>query len=115
MIAVPAFRQDFGYIFQGKPVLPASWQTAFNVIGGVGQFFGGFLCSYLADRVGRKKAIAVGIIVCTSGIIGQLVTVSKGGFLGAKLVLGVGLGFYLTLGPLCCSEVCETYLYQIHE
>jgi len=25
--------------------------------------------------------------------------------LGAKIVLGFGLGFYLTLGPLCCSEV----------
>jgi MFS family permease len=105
MIAVPAFRRDFGYIFEGEPVLPASWQTAFNIVSAVGQFFGGFLCSQVADKIGRKKSIAVGILVCTGGIIGQMVTTSKGGFLAAKLVLGLGLGFYLTLGPLCCSEV----------
>lgn len=105
MIAVPAFRRDFGYIFEGEPVLPADWQTAFNIISAVGQFFGGFICGYVADKVGRKKSIAMGIVVCTSGIIGQIVTTSKGGFLAAKFVLGLGLGFYLTLGPLCCSEV----------
>ena len=105
MIAVPAFRADFGYIFKGQAVLPASWQTAFNVCSAVGQFFGGFLCSWIADRIGRKKGIAMGILICTSGIIGQIVTTTRGGFLAAKIVLGVGLGFYLTLGPLCCSEV----------
>lgn len=105
MIAVPAFRRDFGYMFEGQPVLPASWQTAFNIIGAVGQFFGGFICSQVADKIGRKKSIAAGILICTSGIVGQIVTTSQGGFLAAKLVLGLGLGFYLTLGPLCCSEV----------
>jgi MFS family permease len=105
MIAVPAFRRDFGYLFHGQPVLPASWQTAFNVVSSIGQFFGGFLCSQVADKIGRKKSIAAGILICSCGIIGQLVTTSKGGFLAAKLVLGLGLGFYLTLGPMCCSEV----------
>lgn len=105
MIAVPAFRRDFGYLFHGEPVLPASWQTAFNTVSSVGQFFGGFICSQVADRIGRKKSIAAGVVICTAGIIGQIVTTSKGGFLAAKIVLGFGLGFYLTLGPMCCSEV----------
>ena len=105
MIGVPSFRRDFGYIDAGQYVLPAKWQAAFNNVSSVGQFFGGFICSQVADRIGRKKSIAVGIVICTGGIIGQIVTTTKGGFLGAKLVLGLGLGFYLTLGPLCCSEV----------
>lgn len=105
MISVPSFRRDFGYVSGGQAILPAQWQAAFNNIGSIGQFFGGFLCSHVADLIGRKKSIALGILICTSGIIGQIVTTTKGGFLGAKLVLGTGLGFYLTLGPLCCSEV----------
>ena len=105
MIGVPSFRRDFGYLDAGQYILPAKWQAAFNNVSSVGQFFGGFLCSQVADRIGRKKSIAVGIVICTGGIIGQVVTTTKGGFLAAKLVLGLGLGFYLTLGPLCCSEV----------
>ena len=101
---------DSRYVYQGQAVLPASWQSAFNIISSVGQFFGGFLCSHISDRVGRKKALALGIIICSCGIIGQIVTTSKGGFLGAKLVLGLGLGFYLTLGPLCCSEITPVVL-----
>ena len=105
MISVPSFRRDFGYVSDGQYILPAQWQAAFNNIGSVGQFFGGFLCSQAADLIGRKKSIALGILICTGGIVGQIVTTSKGGFLGAKFILGIGLGFYLTLGPLCCSEV----------
>lgn len=105
MIGVPSFRRDFGYSTDGVYILPAQWQAAFSNIGAVGQFFGGFLCSQVADMIGRKKSIAVGIVICTCGIVGEIVTTTKGGFLGAKLVLGLGLGFYLTLGPLCCSEV----------
>ena len=105
MIAVPAFRHDFGYLFNGEPVLPASWQTAFNILSAVGQFFGGFICSYFADKFGRKKSIAVGVVICTGRIVGQIVTTSRGGFLVSKLILGLGLGFHLTLGPMRCSEV----------
>jgi MFS family permease len=105
MISVPSFRRDFGYVSDGVFILPAKWQAAFNNVGSIGQFFGGFVCSQVADMIGRKKSIALGIMICTGGIIGQIVTTTKGGFLGAKLVLGFGLGFYLTLGPLCCSEV----------
>jgi MFS family permease len=108
MISVPSFRRDFGYSSDGQYILPAKWQAAFNNVSSIGQFFGGFICSQVADKIGRKKAIALGVMICTGGIIGQIVTTTKGGFLGAKLVLGFGLGFYLTLGPLCCSEVRST-------
>ena len=93
------------YIYQGEPVLPASWQTAFNTVSGVGQFGGGFLCSWISDRIGRKRSLAIGIAVCTGGILGEVLSVTRPAFLVSKLILGLGLGFYLTLAPLCCSEV----------
>lgn len=45
MISVASFRRDYGYVLDGEAILPADWQTAFNVISTVGQFFGGFMTS----------------------------------------------------------------------
>ncbi|KAH7041609.1 maltose permease [Microdochium trichocladiopsis] len=110
MIAVAAFRRDFGYVLDGEAILPADWQTAFNMISTVGQFFGGFLCSWLADRIGRKNSLGLGILLCTGGAIGEILSHTRPAFLGSKLVLGVGLGFYLTLAPLACSEIAPVAL-----
>ncbi|KAK4233172.1 maltose permease [Achaetomium macrosporum] len=110
MISVASFRRDFGYIENGDAVLPASWQTAFNCISTVGQFFGGFACSWLADRTGRKAALLAGIALCTGGCIGEILSTARGAFLASKLILGFGLGFYLTIAPLACSELAPLAL-----
>lgn len=93
------------YIFEGQPTLAASWQAAFNSVSSVGQFFGGFFCSWLADRLGRKPALLAGLILATGGIFGEVFANTNVEFLIGKLILGIGLGFYLTVGPLYCSEV----------
>ena len=93
------------YVFKGQYVIPADWLSAFNLISSVGQFFGGFFFGWLADKIGRRWGLAVGVILCTGGIIGQLLSTARVAFLVSKLLLGVGLGAYLTIGPLYCSEV----------
>jgi sugar porter (SP) family MFS transporter len=110
MIAVASFRRDFGYELNGEMILPADWQSAFNVASSIGQFFGGFLCSWLADRVGRKRSLLCGVILCTGGAFGEIFASTRAAFLVSKLILGVGLGFYLTLGPLMCSEIAPVVL-----
>ena len=105
MLAVRSFRRDFGYDFEGEPVLPAAWQSAFNAISSVGQFGGGFLCSWLADRWGRRASLLAGIIICAGGIFGEMFATTRVAFLISKLILGVGLGFYLTISPLVTSEI----------
>lgn|SRR5687767_9690421 len=105
MLAVRSFRRDFGYYFEGEPVLPAAWQSAFNAISSVGQFGGGFLCSYLADKWGRRLSLLIGVVVCTGGIFGEVFSTTRVAFLISKLILGVGLGFYLTIAPLATSEI----------
>jgi sugar porter (SP) family MFS transporter len=105
MISVPSFRRDFGYMFENEPVLPADWQTAFNVVGGVGGFCGGFICSWLADRFGRKPAMLAAILLSTGGCLGEVFSITRVDFLMSKLIIGLALGFYLTLGPLVCSEI----------
>lgn len=46
-----------------------------------------------------------GVFLCCGGIFGQIFADTRPAFLVSKLVLGFGLGFYLTLGPLMTSEI----------
>ncbi|KAH7410521.1 hypothetical protein DE146DRAFT_776254 [Phaeosphaeria sp. MPI-PUGE-AT-0046c] len=110
MISVPAFPRDFGYIFEGEPVLPTRWQTAFNMVSSVAQFFGGFMCGWTANKVGRKDALATVLILCAGGIFGEVFSTSRVAFLMSKLILGLGLGFYLTIRPMACSEIAPVVL-----
>ncbi|EGX89337.1 maltose permease [Cordyceps militaris CM01] len=107
MIGVESFRRDFGYYRSSdqKYILPADWQSAFNTIGSVGQFFGGFICAWTADRIGRRPSLLIGLIIAAAGVTGQVLCTAKVAFLVSKLILGIGLGFYLTLAPLVSSEL----------
>ena len=101
------------YIFNGEPVLSASWQAAFKSVSSVGQFFGGFFCSWLADRWGRKRALLGGLVLATGGVFGEVFANPNVEFLIGKLILGIGLGFYLTVGPLYCSEISPVIFHGI--
>ncbi|KAF4963198.1 hypothetical protein FSARC_8776 [Fusarium sarcochroum] len=110
IIGVPAFRKYYGYEHNGSWIIPAGWLSAFNVVSSVGQFFGGFACSYVSDRMGRKRSLTLGVIIVTGGIFGEAFSSSRAAFVVSKLILGVGVGFYLTLGPITCSEIAPTVL-----
>ncbi|KAL2831563.1 maltose permease [Aspergillus cavernicola] len=110
IIGVPGFRKYFGHKHEDIYVIPAHWLSAFNVVSSVGQFFGGFMCSYIADRIGRKKSLVVGVLVVTGGIFGESFSNSRTAFVVSKVILGVGVGFYLTLGPITCSEISPVVL-----
>jgi len=107
---VPQFRLTFGYNYHGQSVIPASWQSGFNSISSVGQFFGGFACSWISDRIGRKGSLLIGLTLVTGGIFGEIFSSTRPAFLIGKFILGIGLGFYLTIGPLYCSEVAPMVL-----
>ncbi|VTT83770.1 unnamed protein product [Fusarium fujikuroi] len=105
MISVAAFRRDFGYVENGEAILPADWQTAFNCISSVGGFFGGFMCSWICDYVGRKNSLVMALLLATGGTIGECMSNTNVAFLMSKLIIGLGLGFFLTLAPLATSEI----------
>lgn len=115
MVGVPAFREFFGYIYRPpngpeEAVVPAGWLAAFNSISSVGQFFGGFICSWCSDKIGRRLALFIGLFFVTGGIFGEVLSFTRVAFLLGKLVLGIGLGFYLTIGPLYASEIAPVAL-----
>ena len=98
------------YEFGGEWVLPASWQIVFNTASTPGQLIGGFKASWIAGRLGRRMSLLCGIILCTGGIVGQVVSDTRIAFLLSKYVLGFGLGFYLSIAPLCTSEIAPVQL-----
>ncbi|CAF3430383.1 hypothetical protein SNK03_006687 [Fusarium graminearum] len=110
MISVASFRRDFGYVENGEAILPADWQTAFNTISSVGGFFGGFICSWLCDKVGRKNSLVMALLLATGGTIGECMSNNNVSFLMSKLILGFALGFFLTLAPLATSEISPVVL-----
>lgn len=60
--------------------------------------------------MGRKKSLTLGVIIVTGGIFGEAFSPSRAAFVVTKLILGVGVGFYLTLGPITCSEIAPLAL-----
>lgn len=60
--------------------------------------------------MGRKKSLTLGVLVVTGGIMGESFSSTRAAFVVSKLILGVGVGFYLTLGPITCSEIAPTVL-----
>ncbi|KAM6513106.1 hypothetical protein FALCPG4_015579 [Fusarium falciforme] len=60
--------------------------------------------------MGRKKSLTLGVLIVTGGIFGETFSSSRAVFVISKLILGIGVGFYLTLGPITCSEIAPTVL-----
>ncbi|PWW79634.1 MFS general substrate transporter [Tuber magnatum] len=112
-ISVEAFRRDFGYIYEGKAVLPANWQTIFNVTSAIGAFFGGLASGYIADKIGRKWCTWVGSWILCAGIALKVAATTRPLFAVANAILGVALGLYLSMAPVYCSEISPVVLRSI--
>lgn len=59
----------------------------------------GFLpSSWIGDRFGRRLPQLAGSLVVIIGVIVQVVVVSKWAYFGARIIIGIGAAFPLTLG-----------------
>jgi SP family general alpha glucoside:H+ symporter-like MFS transporter len=54
VISVPSFHRDFGYRFENKYIISASWQIAFNTTASTGSCLGAIVAEYLADKIGKR-------------------------------------------------------------
>lgn len=67
-----------------------------------------FFSSYLADFLGRKKGVAVGIIVLIVGIILQVVPgVTEGMFIAGRFLVGLGSNISQGSAPLLIQELAH--------
>ncbi|KAG9311602.1 general substrate transporter [Chiua virens] len=107
LLSVPQFRADFGYETPSGPVLPASWQSAFNSVSSIGGMFGGLWLGWISDRLGRRGAIAIACVISIVAVFIQFFTPThaNGMLVVGKLINGVALGMYVSCAGGYCAEV----------
>jgi SP family general alpha glucoside:H+ symporter-like MFS transporter len=68
LYGLPAFQRQYGYLFQGKYVVSAPWQTALAMSSPVGRVIGGLIQGPLAELFGRKKTLLMCLFLVTAFI-----------------------------------------------
>ncbi|KAF9240471.1 maltose permease [Melanogaster broomeanus] len=107
LLSVPEFRTDFGYMDGDQAILAASWQSAFNSVSSIGGMFGGLSLGYIADKLGRRGAVAVACVISIGAILIQFLTPKhvNGMLLVGKLINGFALGMFVSSAGGYCAEV----------
>ncbi|TVY47412.1 General alpha-glucoside permease [Lachnellula occidentalis] len=106
VISVPSFQEKFGSSFEGRYIISASWQIAFNAASSTGGFFGAIGSGYLADKLGRRLTLAIACVVSIGAVFMQVFAGSSALLLTGKLINGLSLGSFLTITSSYSSEVC---------
>ena len=105
LVAIPKFQKDFGNPYNGSYLIPAKWQSAFNLGVPVGQVVGSFGAGYPLDWLGRRWTLAICCIISCVAVALQFSAQSKIQILVAELVNGIVLGAYPVIAPTYISEV----------
>ncbi|KAH0156455.1 general substrate transporter, partial [Aureobasidium melanogenum] len=80
----------------------------FSAILQVGSFSAIFFSSYLADLLGRRAGIAVGMVVLLVGVVLQVVpTVDTGMYIGGRFLVGMGSNIAQGSAPLLILELAH--------
>lgn len=105
LVAIPRFQRDFGNLYNGSYLIPAKWQSAFNLGVPVGQVLGSFSAGYPLERFGRRWTLAICCIVSCITVAIQFSAQAKSQILVAELINGIVLGAYPVIAPTYISEV----------
>jgi MFS transporter, SP family, general alpha glucoside:H+ symporter len=94
LVAIPSFQRSFGEPFKGGYVVPAQWQSAFNLGVPVGQVVGSYGVGYPLEKLGRRWTLAgcccISIIVVAIQVSAQ----NRAQLLVAELINGCALGAF---------------------
>jgi MFS transporter, SP family, galactose:H+ symporter len=71
----------------------------------IGAVVGAAASGYLSDTWGRRKTILVTAIIFIVGVLGAAFAPSIPMLVGARIVIGLGIGIASLICPLCISEV----------
>ncbi|KAI5270839.1 MFS hexose transporter [Aureobasidium subglaciale] len=105
VLSIPQFRKDFGSPYNGNYVLSAEWQSAYSGAPVLSSIIGLLVSGWLADRIGRKRMLAIGYgIVFISITIETLSTTNLVFFIG-KFVAGFAIGAFTTTALTYLGEV----------
>jgi SP family general alpha glucoside:H+ symporter-like MFS transporter len=107
VVAIPAFRNDMGTLVGGNQVVPASWQSAWNGFTRLMQLFGGLSGGWLADRIGRKGAVACAAVLSTAMIFVQFFLQPQAfvQLLMGRGINGYAIGIFVSMSSTYTSEI----------
>ncbi|KAJ5140757.1 hypothetical protein N7448_004165 [Penicillium atrosanguineum] len=66
--AVPYFKHEFGELYNGEYIIPASWLSVWSAMSPLGSIIGAPVAGWLQDRIGRRWSLALSCFVCAVGI-----------------------------------------------
>ncbi|KZO98721.1 maltose permease [Calocera viscosa TUFC12733] len=98
VLAVPAFRRNFGALNDDQYVLSAAWQNGFYSATQITRMIGSISVGYMSDRYGNKISFAVCSCISVAGIFIQFFSPPGHDdmFLAGKAVNGFAIGMYMS-------------------
>lgn len=91
-------------IYEGMKFSSHSGISADLGLATVGCFFGAVVTSIIGETLGRKKSIAIGIVIMVVGALVQATAYSRAHLIVARIVSGVGMGFINSTVPVLQAE-----------
>ncbi|WEW57889.1 hypothetical protein PRK78_003356 [Emydomyces testavorans] len=110
LYGVPKFQEDFGYLFNGKMIISAAWQSGLSMGSPIGQVVGALAASYPMEWFGRKWTFLTCVILTAGCVFIQFFARSLAVLLVGELLGGLVLGCYAVIAPAYASEVCPVAL-----
>lgn len=106
-IATKRFAEDFGQYntAQGKWLITAPWQSAFQCGGPIGALIGVFLAGPITSWIGYRWATIGGLMFLNAFIFVFYFGNSLGVLLLSQLLEGIPWGIFIANAPAYCSEI----------
>ena len=105
--AMPGFLMDFGY---ADPSLPGGFgisttvQQLMGSLVSLGMFFSTLISGWLADKIGRKGGLWVGLLLIVISAAVQMSAISFAGLYSGRVLLGLANGCLLVCSQLYMQE-----------
>ncbi|KAJ6111554.1 hypothetical protein N7523_007615 [Penicillium sp. IBT 18751x] len=109
-VALPGFKMVFGYEYRDELLISATWNALWTAMTSLGMLIGSIICGFVSDRGGRRLGFAIGSAISLLGVGLEYAASEPGMLLAGKIINGLSLGFFLTLGSTYASEIAPTAL-----
>lgn len=104
--ALPSFQTHFGKEVPGHGYqIPASWQVAMSMGSLVGQVFGAYIVAFPMEKYGRKKTLAIYLVLTSMLVFMQVFAPSIEVLTTSMYLSGIIWGGYCVIAPTYASEV----------
>ncbi|CAG8947770.1 unnamed protein product [Penicillium salamii] len=109
-VALPGFKMVFGYEYGDQLLISATWNALWTAMTSLGMLIGSIASGWISDRGGRRLGFGIGSAISLLGVGLEYAANEPGLLLAGKIINGISLGFFLSLGAIYASEIAPTAL-----